>query len=185
MCDSFVDYKLSIYFDYDKTKSIRFDFKHKTKKLQKLEIIYNNIQIKQHFRVTHLGCILEKTISGESMSYKVISKINARLKFIHQKSKYLTPNLCHLLCNSLIQPHVCFALHSTLIIPKNWKTNFKFHKINVFVPVYSWVKCCIYLKKNYNQLVGCPLKKNIISVQIPLPSDTLITNAPIIWMKFL
>ena len=119
------------------------------------------------------------------MFYKVISKINARLKFIHQKSKYLTPNLCHLLCNSLIQPHVCFALHSTLIIPKNWKTNFKFHKINVFVPVYSWVKCYIYLKKNYNQLVGCPLKKNIISVQIPLPSDTLITNAPIIWMKFL
>ena len=40
---------------------------------------------------------------------KVITKVNARLKFLHQKNKYLTPNLHHLLCNALMQPHFDYA----------------------------------------------------------------------------
>ena len=92
MCDWFVDNKLSIHFGEDKTKSILFASKSKIKKLQKLEIIYNNIRIKQHSRMTYLGCILEETMSGTSMAHKVISKVNARLKFLHRKNKYLTPN---------------------------------------------------------------------------------------------
>ena len=43
ICDWFVDNKLSIHFSEDKTKSILFASKCKIKKLQKLEIIYNNI----------------------------------------------------------------------------------------------------------------------------------------------
>ena len=42
-CDWFVDKELSIHFSEDKTKSILFASKCKIKKLQKLEIIYNNI----------------------------------------------------------------------------------------------------------------------------------------------
>ena len=109
ICDWFVDNKLSIHFGEDKTKSILFASKRKIKKLQKVEIIYNNIRIKQHPGVTYLGCILEETISGESMANKVISKVNARLKFLHRKNKYLTPNLRRLLCNALIQPHFDYA----------------------------------------------------------------------------
>ena len=108
-CDSFVGNKLSTHFGEDKTKSILFVSKRKIKKLQKLEIIYNNIRIKQHSRVTYLGCILEETMSGEPMANKVISKVNARLKFLHRKNKYLTPNLRRLLCNALIQPHFDYA----------------------------------------------------------------------------
>ena len=48
-------------------------------------------------------------MSGESMANKVISKVNARLKFLHRKNKYLTPNLRRLLCNALIQPHFDYA----------------------------------------------------------------------------
>ena len=96
------DNKLSIHFGEDKTKSILFTSKRKIKKLQKLEIIYFNIVIKQHSRVTYLSWILEETMSGESMDHKVISKVNARLKFLHWKNKYLTPNLRRLLCNNLI-----------------------------------------------------------------------------------
>ena len=44
-------------------------------------------------------------MSGESMAHKVTSKVNARLKFLHRKNKYLTPNLRRLLCNALMQPH--------------------------------------------------------------------------------
>ena len=50
ICDWFVDHKLSIHFGEDKTKSILFASKHKIKKLRKLEIVYNNIRINQHFR---------------------------------------------------------------------------------------------------------------------------------------
>ena len=53
----------------------------KIKELEKIEIIYNIIQIKQHFQVTYLGCILEEIVFGESMAHKVISKVIARLKF--------------------------------------------------------------------------------------------------------
>lgn len=41
--------------------------------LKKLEIIYNNILIKQQSRVTYLDCILEETMSGESMTNKVMT----------------------------------------------------------------------------------------------------------------
>ena len=46
-----------------------------------LDIIYNNIPIKQHSRVTYLNCLLDETLSGESMAHKVIRKDNRRLKF--------------------------------------------------------------------------------------------------------
>ena len=108
MCDWFVDNKLSIHFGEDKTNSILFASKRKMKKFQKLEIIYN-IWIKQHSRVPYLGCILEETMSEESMANKVISKVSARLKFLHRKNKYWTPNLHRLLCNALIQPHFDYA----------------------------------------------------------------------------
>ena len=59
--------------------------------------------------MTFLGCILEETMSGGSMANKLISKVNARLEFLHRKNKYLTPNQHRLLCNALIQPHFDYA----------------------------------------------------------------------------
>ena len=56
-------------------------------------------------------------MSGESMANKVISKVNAKLKFLHQKNKYFTPNLHRLLCNALIQPqfdYACSAWYSNI-----------------------------------------------------------------------
>ena len=52
------------HFGEDKTKSILFAFKRKLKKVSKLKnITYKNIQIKQHSKVTYLGCILDETMS--------------------------------------------------------------------------------------------------------------------------
>ena len=67
--------------------------------------------------MTYLGCILEETMTRDSMANKVISKVNARLKFLHWKYKYLISNLRRSLCNALIQPHfdyACLALHPNL-----------------------------------------------------------------------
>ena len=109
ICEWFVDNRLSIHFGEDKTKSILFASKRKIKNIPKLKINYKNIQIKQHSKVTYLGCILDETMSGESMALKVINKINSRLKFLHRKNKFLTPALRRLLCNALVQPHFDYA----------------------------------------------------------------------------
>ena len=89
ICEWFVDNRLSIHFGDDKTKSILFASKRKIKRVPKLKIKYKNIQIKQHSKVTYLGCILDETMSGESMALKVINKINLRNKFPHRKNKVL------------------------------------------------------------------------------------------------
>ena len=48
ICNWFIDNKLSIHFQDDKTKSILFASKGKIKKVTKLHVIYNNTRIKQH-----------------------------------------------------------------------------------------------------------------------------------------
>ena len=53
----------------------------------------------------YLGCILDESISGESM----FSKVKARLPFLHRKNKYLTPNLRRSLYNALMQSHFDYA----------------------------------------------------------------------------
>ena len=71
--------KTSIHLAEDKFESILFTSKCKIKKLQKLEIICNNILIKQYFGVFYLVCVLEETMSGykqSSCAIKVISKVN-------------------------------------------------------------------------------------------------------------
>ena len=109
LCDWFLDNKLSIHFGDDKTKSILFASKMKVRKVEKLDIAYNNIKIKQHSKVNYLGCILDETLNGESMALHVINKINAKIKFLYRKNRFLTPALRRLLCNAIIQPHFDYA----------------------------------------------------------------------------
>ena len=85
VCDWFVDNKLRIHFSEDKTKSILFAPLNKCKKLCKLNISYGSLKIKQYSEVTYLSCILDESLSGESMALNVVSKINTRLKFLYQK----------------------------------------------------------------------------------------------------
>ena len=55
------------------------------------------------------GCLLDETMSGESMALKTIKKINQKLKFLYRKNRFLTPELRRLLCNAIIQPHFDYA----------------------------------------------------------------------------
>ena len=59
--------------------------------------------------MTHLGCLLDETLSRESMALKVIKNINSRLGFLHRKNRFLSLPLRRLLCNSLIQPYFDYA----------------------------------------------------------------------------
>ena len=74
-------------------------------------------------------------MSGETMAHKVISKVNARLKFLLHKNKYLTPNLHCLLYNAFDLTSFWLCLYSVWypIFFKIWKTKFKLHRINASV----------------------------------------------------
>ena len=51
------------------------------------------------------------------MSLKVINKIDRRLRFLYRTNRLLSPPLCRLLCNSLIQSHfnhACSAWYPNL-----------------------------------------------------------------------
>ena len=89
VCDWFVDNKLSIHFGQDKRKPILFGTKHKLWNAKSLNIVYNAIEIKPHAKVKHVGCILDESLSGESMALNVIDGMNSRLKFLHRQNCFL------------------------------------------------------------------------------------------------
>ena len=93
ICDWFADNKLSIHFGDDKTKSILFAPKFKIKRFRKLNIKYRNIQIKQHSKVKYFGCMLDETMSGETMALSLINKINNKPNFLYRKNRFLPPTL--------------------------------------------------------------------------------------------
>ena len=89
VCDWVVDNKLSIHFGEDKTKCILFGTKYRLNKASSLDIKYGGIHIKQYHTATYLGCLLDETLSGESMALKVINKTNSRLRFLYRKKQVL------------------------------------------------------------------------------------------------
>ena len=91
LCDWFVDNKLSVHFGQDKTKSILFGTKHKLRNAKALNIVYNGTEIKQYAKVKYLKCILDESLSGESVALNVIDKANSRLNFLHRQNRFLTP----------------------------------------------------------------------------------------------
>ena len=109
LCEWFIDNKLSVHFGEEKTKSILFGTKRQLKDQRDLNLKYGDIEIKQHCRVTYLGCILDNILSGEHMAAKVLNTANNRLKFLYRKQKFLSLSLRRLLCNALIQPHFDYA----------------------------------------------------------------------------
>ena len=104
MCDWYVDDKFGIHFGQDKTKSILFGTKHKLRNAKILKFVHSGTKMKQHAKVNYFGCILDQSLSGESMALNVIDKVNSHLKFLHRQTRFLTPTLCRLLCNALVQP---------------------------------------------------------------------------------
>ena len=104
-------------------------------------------------------------MSGKSMVHKVISKVNTRSKFSIRKNKYLTPNLRCLFCNALIQPHFDYPCSA-------WFPNLsKKLKNKIQTSQNKCIRFCLQLdnmsyisQKELKQLIGCPLKKDIISV---------------------
>ena len=109
ICDWFVNSKLSMHFGEDKTKSILFASKRRSKNVHQLNIRYKHINTKQHSQVAYLGRVLDERISFEPIALKVINKINGKLKVLYRKNRYLTKEFRRMLWIVLIQPHFDFA----------------------------------------------------------------------------
>ena len=59
--------QIKLHLGEDKTKTILFGTKVNIKRGEPLNIVYGNIKIKQYIKVTYLGCILDESLSGESV----------------------------------------------------------------------------------------------------------------------
>ena len=104
LCDWFVDNKISVHFGQDKTKSILFGTKHKIRNAKALNIVYTGTKIKRYEKVKYLECILDQSLSDESIALNVIDKVNSGPKFRHRQNRFLAPPLSGLLCNAMIKP---------------------------------------------------------------------------------
>ena len=63
-----------------------FGTKHRLNKVGSLDIKYSDKYIRQFNTTTCLGCLLDETLSGESMDLTVINKIIRRVRFLYKKA---------------------------------------------------------------------------------------------------
>ena len=109
MVDWFVDDNPSVHFAEEKIKSILFSLKHISKSLGQIDISYKDVKTKQYSKVSYLGCVLDKCLTGESMAMQVGIKVASKLMFLFRKNTFFSKDLRRLLCNALIQPHFDYA----------------------------------------------------------------------------
>jgi len=93
--------KLSLHLG--KTESILFGSVHKLKKVSKMKISCNNVEIEAKSSVKYLGVVLDQDMTGSTMGNNVVKKINSVLKFLHRKSSFLKFSNRKLLCSALLQ----------------------------------------------------------------------------------
>ena len=93
LVDWFVDNKLSVHFCEDKTKSILFSPKHRSKSIGQKDISYKDVKIKQYSKMTCLGCVLDDCLTGESMAMQVCTKVTSKLKSLYRKNMFLSKDL--------------------------------------------------------------------------------------------
>ena len=79
LCQWFLNNKLSIHLGEDKTKCILLSTKLELKNAGKLNILYKGIEINQYSKLTYSGCLLDETMSGESVVLNIVAKINQKL----------------------------------------------------------------------------------------------------------
>ena len=69
-----------------KTESILFGTKRKLAKSNTLKVMCNGSEIVSKSNVTYLGLTLDQSLSGESITEKVLDKCACKLKFLYRKA---------------------------------------------------------------------------------------------------
>ena len=119
--------KLSLHLG--KTESIVFASKKKLKKVSKMKIVCNNVDIESKSSVKYLGATLDQDMSGKSMGQSVIKKVNAGLKFLYRKAGFFTRKEKKLSCSSLLQSRFDYGYNVWYrSLDKHLLNNYKRHK---------------------------------------------------------
>lgn len=92
-----------------KTESILFSTSRKQKNQEGFKVQLGSSVVTSTKSVVYLGCTLDNTLSGESMSKKVVVKVNHRIKFLARNSKYLDRKALRALAGALVQCHFDYA----------------------------------------------------------------------------
>ena len=77
-----------MHFGRNKIKSNLFGTKHKLRNAKALNIVYNGTEIKQYAKAKYLGCILDQSLSGDSMGLNLIDKNNSCPKFLYRQNRF-------------------------------------------------------------------------------------------------
>ena len=94
--------RLSIHFGEDKTKSILFSPKRKSKSIGQIDISDKDVKVKQYSVATYLGCVLVECQTGESLAMQDYT-VTSKLKQVPFK------RLDEAFVNAHIQPHFNYA----------------------------------------------------------------------------
>ena len=89
LCNWFIDNKLSIHLGEVKTRSILCGTKFNIKRTKPSNIVYDNVKVRQYSKVTCLGCILDESLSGESMVLHVLNRINSGVRYFYRQNKFV------------------------------------------------------------------------------------------------
>lgn len=108
--DWLVDNKLSLHLG--KTESILFGSKRKLKKVKDFNIVCNGHTIESTTSVKYLGLNIDNLLSGELVVNNIISKVNARLKFLYRQGNSLSRKTRKNLCSALILCHFDYSCSS-------------------------------------------------------------------------
>ena len=80
--------KLSVHFGKDKTKSILFSPKHRSKSIGQTDISYKDSKIKHTQNNTFLPCALDECLTRESIAMQVYTNITSKLDFHIEKAGF-------------------------------------------------------------------------------------------------
>ena len=105
-----VDNKVSLHLG--KTECILFGSKRKLRKVKDFHIVCNDHTIDSTTSVKYLGLNIDNILSGEIVVNSIISKVNARLKFLYRQSNCLSEKARKNLCSALILCHFDYSFSS-------------------------------------------------------------------------
>ena len=105
-----VDNKLSLHLG--KTECMLFGPKHKLKRQPQFSVTCKDHTIQGSKEVKYLGLTIDSFLSREPIVSSIISKVNAKLKFLYRQSKCLDLKTKQLLCSALIQCHFDYSCSS-------------------------------------------------------------------------
>ena len=101
------DNKLSLHLG--KTESILFGSKQRLSKSESIDVTCDGQILASKSCVKYLGATLDQSLSGSQIADNIISKSNAKLKFLYRQTRHFDSHTKKLLTSALIQCHLDYA----------------------------------------------------------------------------